>query len=97
MSSQPESELLQIKKLMCRILRQYYTTNDIVEKSELEEKYLNLLQKSKDYKDEELAPDIKAEIELLETYSRLFEEYHTTNNIVRKEEIKEIFSNLETT
>jgi hypothetical protein len=88
------ADLIQIKKLMGRIVRQYYNTDDIVMKSELEEKYKNLQAKIADYKDVKLTPAEEQELSKLDMYTKLFEEYNTTNNIVRKAEIEEIFKSI---
>lgn len=88
------SELLRIKKLMGQIIWQYYNSNEIVTRSELEEKYKTLMESSKQFNHVELTKNEEREINKLNLYAKLFEEYHITNNVVRKAEIEEIFTNL---
>lgn len=88
-------ELLQIKRLMARILRQYYNTDDIVTKSELEDKYNKLQEKVLQYHDIVLNDTEVVELAKLNLYTELYEEYNTSNNIVRKSEIEEWFMNLD--
>lgn len=88
------SELLQIKKLMGQILRNYYHTNDIVIKAEYEEKYRALLERSRDFKNVVLTSAEEEEIVKINLYTQLFEEYNTTSNVIRKAEIEEIFKNI---
>ncbi|MGV2886239.1 hypothetical protein [Paenibacillus taichungensis] len=80
-----------IKTLMARILRSYYVTDDIAEKDELQNKYTDLLEKSNKFVHVQLTQQEKQLIEKIEKYSKLFEEYHLSNDIIRKAEIEEIF------
>jgi len=89
------AEMLEIKKLMGKIILQYYNTNDITIRSDLEEKYKNLKTKLEKYKDIKLTPAEEQELNKIDKYTKLFEEYHTTSNIVKKAEIEEIFKNMQ--
>lgn len=84
-------ELIEIKTLMSKIMSLYYRTNNILEKEELLIKYSGLLEKSDTFDQVHFTPEEKDKLEKINHYSRLFEEYHRTDNIIRKAEIEEIF------
>jgi|GEM_PF-3830742 len=93
--STPGKELLETKILMAKTLRLYYLTNNIVEKEELQIKYTELEELSKQYSEDSLTAEEQAQLLHLAQYTELYEEYHTTHSIVRKAEIEEIFINIE--
>ncbi|RRJ54878.1 hypothetical protein EHV15_35480 [Paenibacillus oralis] len=85
------TDYIAIKSLMARILRQYYVSDNIIEKEELQNKYTSLLEMSKRFDEVSLTQQEKQLIEKIDEYSNLFEEYHLTDNIIRKAEIEDIF------
>lgn len=85
------NKFVAIKTLIAKILRQFYVTDSVPEKEDLQEKYTTLLMKAKELKNVELNNQQKQLVEKIDRYSALFEEYHLTKNIIRKAEIEEIF------
>ncbi|MBY0217921.1 hypothetical protein [Paenibacillus illinoisensis] len=96
-NSSTGNQLIETKTLMAKILRLYYLTNSIAEKEELQLKYTELEKHSQQYNEDSLTEKEKAQLERLNHYSELYEEYHKTNSTVRKAEIEEIFLNIENT
>ena len=99
-NSSTGNQLIETKTLMAKILRLYYLTNSIAEKEELQLKYTELEKQYKQYKqynEDSLTEKEKAQLERLNHYTELYEEYHKTNSTVRKAEIEEIFLNIENT
>ncbi|WP_338709116.1 hypothetical protein [Paenibacillus amylolyticus] len=94
-NSSSVNKLVETKTLMAKILRLYYLTDSIVEKEELQLKYTELETQYQQYNEESLSEIEKAQLERLNHYTELYEEYQITSSIVRKAEIEEVFKNIE--
>ncbi|WJM05888.1 hypothetical protein [Paenibacillus sp. PK1-4R] len=66
---------------MAKTLWLYYLTNSNVKKEELQIKYTELEEFSKQYSEDSLTAEEQAQLLHLAQYTELYEEYHTTHSI----------------
>jgi hypothetical protein len=87
-------EFIHYKLIIAKLMGMYHHSQSIIEKAEIEELYKNLLHNKCKFEHVILTDDEKTTIKIIDLIIKMYEQYHTDHNIVRKAQITQLFLRL---